>query len=200
MLCTDVRTLLASGQEPRGDPARLGEHLAACADCRRWRAAGMRLDDALSAARARVGPDVVAPVLHAWRAGAARRPAVPPRVIAALLALTGLLQLASGLEIALTHDNHGMNDAGALSAALGVGFLVAAIQPRVRLAGLLPVAFSATLFMLVGAAFDVSGGATNLDEELHHHLPALTGVMLLVAVKVLEARHLVAIGPEQGAG
>lgn len=160
----------------------------------------MRLDSAMARANAAVGPDFVGPVLHAWRAEKARRSAVPAWLITTLLAFTGLLQLAAGLEVAFTHNTHGMNDAGALSAALGVGFLVGAVQPRVRLAGLLPVAVSATLFMLIGAAFDVSAGETDVREELHHHLPALSGVMLLVTVRVLEARHLISNGLGQHAG
>ena len=175
--------------EGSGPEAELSEHLGSCVPCQRWRARSAALDDRLRAASTAVGPDFVAPVLSAWRSGdLPPRHVISARMVRVVLGLVGLLQVAAGVVPIATNQAHGVGDAAALGAAVGVGFIIAALQPRLRLAGLVPVVAAATLLVGIHIGLDLASGNVGLSEEANH-LPTILGILTLGAVRILEMKR-----------
>lgn len=177
------------------DPAAEGasqdalvEHLQACADCREWRRASGEVDARLKSASKSTSPDFVPAVLAAWRVEDKRAATWSFGIARMALLLAGVLQAVIGVDSMLFGHSHGAGDSGAFVAAIGIGFVVTALQPKARFAGLLPVALAASGLMLLHIARDVmDGSVAALDES--YHGPTLLGVIVLLALRVLDMKY-----------
>ncbi len=192
MRCDEYRAqTLGAGPDSEPDApvsAARGEHLQACAGCREWRRALGEVDARLQVAATAVSPDFAPGVLAAWRArdqGAASWSFVVARLA---LLLAGVLQAVIGIDSMLFGHSHGAGDSGAFVAAIGIGFVVAAVQPQARFAGLLPVALAASVLMLLHIGRDVMEGSVAAMDEAYHG-PTLLGVIVLLALRVLDVKY-----------
>lgn len=187
--CEVAREALSARIDGEREPvpaARVDEHLADCAGCRRWY-------DQVSGQAAllrRLAADPVALAPTARRTRGLRLPTLAwPRW--ALLAV-GVVQLvlaaaqAFGSSLGLAHHHgattggHLMNESTAWSLAVGVVMVGAALWPGAAagLAGVL-TAFAAVLTAYVIA--DAAAGAVTL-ERIFTHLPILLGALLALLV------------------
>ena len=122
-------------------------------------------------------------ILAALGEQAEARPARRMTELRVLVGAAGVAQLLLALPLLLGlmgPDAHAGRDLGALQLALGVGFLVAALQPH-RAVGVLPVGIALAGAVLVVATADVVTGQVTLVEELTH-LGELVGVAGLWAL------------------
>jgi predicted anti-sigma-YlaC factor YlaD len=188
--CTTCRESVSAtldGEDPGAPRAAVEAHLAGCAGCRAYRDAVTALPPrgALAAQGQQDAPDLTGPILarigtevEAGRAGGSHR-----RELRVALAVVAALQLLLALPaLVLGSDGsapvHAAREIGSFSAALAVGFLVCAWQPR-RAAGLLPAAGALAAFLAITALLDLAGGrAVALAEA--SHLLEMGGVGLLL--------------------
>lgn len=154
-------------------------HLAACEACRAW-ATSLELLTAAAqvAAASDVVPDVAA---TARRQLDTARPSVRERSGRLVLVLAGLsgLALAAASVTALPTDvaaAHVGLDLIGFKVAIAVGYLVAAVDPRRYGRGLVAVAATAALVLLLPSASTVAGGAADPLAEAAH-LPVLGGLL-----------------------
>lgn len=184
--CASVREAVSAeldGETHPLDRATLRRHLAACEDCASFAERLPALGGAATRDEQPV-PDLTERVLAAR---AARQPAPRSgdtdrvlRPARGLVALAGAVQLVLSVPALLgllAADVHVGRDLGALQLALGVGLLLAALQPF-RAAGVLPVAVAVTAATLVTVTVDVSSGAASVVGELTH-LSEFVGVVAL---------------------
>lgn len=186
MDCATAReaiSALADGEDPGADPSTVDEHLAACGDCRRWQDAAhdvtrrARLGVAYPAAT-RTHDAVAAVPIPRW---------ARPQGRLVILARLGLAGAAIG-QLALTvpflvagHDHgapqHVAHEMGALDAALGAGFLVAAWRPA-RALGMRTLVGVASVLLIVTAVIDLVAGRTSAGDEAPHLL-AVAGWLMI---------------------
>lgn len=192
--CRSVREAVSARLDGEPQPVaapQVREHLAGCAACARFA-------DALAALAQRPAaradqpaaqpPDLTERILAARAAElaaapASTRPAVdgpPSGAVRALVVLAGTVQLlvaAPALLGLVGPDLHVGRDLGALQLALGVGLVLAGLQPH-RAAGVLPVAAAVAGATLLTITVDVTAGAATLAGELTH-LSEFVGVVAL---------------------
>lgn len=182
------------GLEAREPSPGLSEHVLACPECRAWRSVDADLTARLDSAAMAASPDFVPPVLAAWHTGepAGGRWSFPWARLALLL--VGILQAVIGVDSMLFNHSHGAGDSGAFVAAIGIGFVLAAVQPQARFAGLLPVALAASGLMLFHIVWDIAGGSVGALDEAYHG-PTLLGVIVLLTLRILELKHPMTMVP-----
>jgi len=184
MDCRDARSEISARLDGEADPALLApldEHLGGCAACRTHAAA---ISAAHRTVRLRaaepVPPDLTAGVLAAI--GAVDR---APRVggLRIGLVIVGAVQVLLAVPALVFGDDAGLpthtaRHLGSFAAALGIGFLVAAWQPR-RVGGIFPVVAVLSACLLASAAVDIATGVTALGAELGAHALEVVGLGLV---------------------
>jgi predicted anti-sigma-YlaC factor YlaD len=173
----------------------LDAHLANCAGCAAWADAAMAVTRVARMRRAEVVPDLAGVILaraggepsratrptHSWeasRGAVARLGLLLVAVSQLLLAVPALLGHDLGASIHVAHEQ------GSWFLALGVGLLVAALQPR-RAAALLPVVGALAVGFAFTMAVDIGAGRTQAAAEAPHGLAFLgLGFLWLLAREV----------------
>lgn len=181
MRCDQSRDLLSArsdGEATEDEVAVLERHLASCTECSDFARSLEGVDRLTRLIPAEPVPDLTAVVM------AAATPAVrDPRREAARwsLAIVALTELLLALPSLLTDSSgrsvHTTRELGSWSAALAVGFLVAAWQPA-RARGMLPLGVVLAGVLTLGALFDIVAGTTAGAGE-SAHLLEVAGVALL---------------------
>ncbi len=191
--CAEAREMLSAlldGETREQEDTLLDAHLTGCPGCARWFHRLQRLDSVLVAATERTGPELAAPVLSGWRSADLSACSNPRRkLVRILVVLAGLLQVAAGGLPAFSGQGHGTVDAGVLTAAMGIGFVIAGIQPQ-RLTGLFPVALAAATFGSVHMALGLVGGQVSFSQECYH-LSTTIGLFTIAAIRIISARRRV---------
>lgn len=162
------------------DDGVLERHLAGCPACAAFEAGLARLARRTRISAAGPVPDVTTQVLGAVEADRLHAPDRRRRELRALVALAGLAQVVlavASLGATDTAPAHLVHELAALQLALGLGFLLAALQPR-RAPGVLPIAVVVVAATLVAAVADVLLGRATLVGELTH-LAEVAGVTAL---------------------
>jgi predicted anti-sigma-YlaC factor YlaD len=181
MRCDQSRDLLSArldGEATADELAVLDRHLASCADCSTFASSLAGLDRVTRLIPAEPVPDLVGAVMAAHPALARD----PQREAARWsLVVVALAQLVIALPALLTGSGgdtaHTTRELGSWSAALAVGFLVAAWQPA-RARGMLPLGLALAGVLTLGALVDITSGATaGAGESVH--LLEVAGVALL---------------------
>jgi predicted anti-sigma-YlaC factor YlaD len=187
MRCDDVQDALSARLDGEALPAGLDDasvdgHVATCVACAAFAAGAAAQHRSLRVRPAEEVPDLTASILAAT---AHLRPQ-PVREWAryGLLAVA-LTQLVLALPALLLGDDAGASvhvarELGSFDAAVAVGLLWAAWQPR-RAAGLLPVAGALAAAMLLTGVLDVAGEDAPVLGEARHLLE-LAGLALLWAL------------------
>jgi predicted anti-sigma-YlaC factor YlaD len=189
LTCDACREAVSAGldaEDAGASPAAVAAHLAGCAGCRQFREAAATLHHGVRALPVATAPELTGVILarigaevQAGRSGLGRY----RRELRVALAVVATLQLLLALPALLLGSDgaapiHAARELGSFSAALAVGFMVCAWQPR-RIAGLLPVAGALAAFLAITAVLDLlSGRAIALAEA--SHLLELGGVGLLL--------------------
>jgi predicted anti-sigma-YlaC factor YlaD len=186
--CRESVSASSDGEAPPAPRAAVEAHLATCAGCRGYRDAVTALGRApLADQAAPAPPDLTGPILARIGAEveASRTAGARHRELRVALAVVAALQLMLALPaLVLGNDGsapvHAAREIGSFSAALAVGFLVCAWQPR-RAAGLLPAAGALAAFLSATAVLDLLGGRAIALAEASHLLE-LGGVGLLMLI------------------
>ncbi|WP_412738746.1 zf-HC2 domain-containing protein [Krasilnikovia sp. MM14-A1259] len=201
MACERWREMLSAqldGEDDPADRARVDEHLAGCAGCRRW------LDDAAAVNRltrtgAAVGvPDLSAAILAAVppppRASRLPRAAVLYVLLAAVGAvqlILGLAQIGGGIGAGHVHagvdatPGHLWHESAAWNAAVGAGYLFIALR-RSRPTGLVPMLTAFIGMLLLLSVNDLSGARVD-GARLVSHGFVILGYLLVVGLSRMPA-------------
>lgn len=188
--CAPVRETLSAwldGEQGSVSQAAATEHLATCHACRAHRAALADAGRRLRVQPAPPVPDLSDRILsavaeqrgHEHRARAAR----------GLVGLVGLAQLVLALPLLLglvEPELHLARHLGALELGLGVGLLVAALQPR-RAPGVLPIAAVVATVSVVSAVLEIQRGHTTLLAESVHLLEVVAVLGLWALIRAVPA-------------
>jgi predicted anti-sigma-YlaC factor YlaD len=180
----------------------LDSHLATCAGCAAWADAAIAVTRVARMSTAEAVPDLAGAIVARAGGGPSRasRPTrtweASPGAVARLgLVLVAVAQLFLAVPALLGHDLgasiHVAHEQGSWFLALGVGLLVAALQPR-RAAALLPVVGALAAGFAFTMAVDIGAGRTQAAAEAPHGLAFLgLGFLWLLACEVrdLEVRQ-----------
>jgi predicted anti-sigma-YlaC factor YlaD len=181
--CQDVREAISAmldGEPPGADQELVEDHLAGCAECRRWRE---RAHEVTRRARLVAAGPVRGPSAALVRELASEAPAsdpLPPARVALVgVGVAQLVATAPALVFGTDHDAplHVAHEMGSFDVALAIGFLAAAWRP-VYAAGMRPLVGAAALLLAVTAVIDVLAARTTLVGETPHLL-AVAGWLLL---------------------
>ena len=184
MNCGDARIEISArldGECPGDSGEALDRHLHGCPACRAYEAevAAVHRSVRLRAAEP-VPADLTAGVLsaiaadeHDGRVGSLR----------VGLVVVGLIQIMVALPALIFGDDanlpaHTARHLGSFAVALGIGFLVAAWQPR-RVGGILPLTAVLVGCLLVSSAIDLAAGDAGLGAELAGHATEVIGLGFL---------------------
>ena len=183
MDCGDARNEISARLDDEATAsarADLDAHLGTCPTCRAYAAEAAAVHRSVRLRAAEPVPDLTAGILSAIG-----NDAVDPRVGSLRLGLVvvGVIQVLVALPALLLGDDAGLpahtaRHLGSFAVALGIGFLVAAWQPR-RVGGLLSITAALVACLLVSSALDVASGAATLLSELGGHAIELVGLGLL---------------------
>ena len=184
--CREAVSAGLDGEDAGAPQADVGAHLAACAECRGFSEAAAALDRGVRATPAATAPNLTAAILARIGAEVQAGPSAGGRYRSELrvaLAVVAALQLLLALPALVFGSDggapiHAARELGSFSAALAVGFMVCAWQPR-RIAGVLPVAGALAAFLAITALLDLAGGRAIVLAEASHLLE-LGGVGLLL--------------------
>jgi len=184
MDCGDARIELSArldGESTDAASDALDAHLQGCPPCRAYAAEVTAVHRSVRLRAAEpVPPDLTAGIL----AAIGDEPAAPRVGSLRLgLAVIGVVQVLVALPALVLGDDanlpaHTARHLGSFAVALGIGFLVAAWQPR-RVGGILPLTAVLVLCLLVSSAIDVVAGDTGLGSELGGHATEIVGLGLL---------------------
>jgi predicted anti-sigma-YlaC factor YlaD len=188
LTCAACREAVSAGLdgEDAGVPAvEVDAHLAACAECRRFSGAATALDRGVRAMPAVTAPNLTAAILARIGAEVQAGPSGGGRYrreLRTALVIVAALQLLLALPALILGSDggapiHAARELGSFSAALAVGFMVCAWQPR-RIAGVLPVAGALAAFLAITALLDLASGRAIVLAEASHLLE-VAGVALL---------------------
>lgn len=166
--------------------ARVDAHVATCVGCRTFIERATALHRSARVRPAEAVPDLAPGIVAAApRFGSGRLGTLSGAQIA--LGCVGLVLLVIALPTMLLHEGGGMamhhatRELAAFQAALGLGFLLVAWDPR-RATGVLPMAATLVAAMCVIALLDVGRGqAPSLAEA--QHLFELAGLVLVWRVE-----------------
>ncbi len=184
--CAAVRTSVSAdldGEVAPLDDAEVTRHLQSCGACD-----GFTTDARAMARRVRVAaaqdvPDLTATIMTGLTDEPATAAARWIRRLRVIVAMAGIAQILLAVPLVtgmIGKDLHLGRDLAALQVALGVGLILAAIQPH-RAAGVLPVIAVVTGATLVLAGIDVATGVATWTAELVH-VSELIGVLALWAL------------------
>ena len=195
------------GEADPVDPPGVDDHLSDCPACQAWQRDALQVTRTLRVRPAVPTPDLTAAVLAA---AAATRDRARTRTGARswgktwrwLLGFVALLQVSLGLSELLGLSHMGMtmssdsvhlfNESTAWNLALGIGFAVAAVRPRLA-GGLLPT-LGVFVAVLVGVSVvDLINGAADVT-RVGSHVVVLVGMALLV---IVHRDHVRDPGPRQ---
>lgn len=184
--CVTVRESVSAdidGEVSPLDDAEVTRHLQGCDACDRFATDAPGMTRRVRLAAAQDVPDLTATIMT----GLADEPAPSSvRWIARLrvvVAMAGIAQMLLAVPLVagmIGGDLHLGRDLAALQVALGVGLILAAVQPH-RAAGVLPVVVVVAGATLVLAGIDVATGVATLTTELVH-VSELLGVLALWAL------------------
>jgi predicted anti-sigma-YlaC factor YlaD len=193
LTCTACREAVSArldGEEPGVPTAAVQAHLTSCAGCRGYEQAACQLL-AVREQSAGYAPDLTGAILASIGAttqaastqGDSRPGGARSLELRIALAVVAVLQLLLGLPALVWGSDagapiHAARELGSFSAALAVGLLVCAWQPR-RIAGMLPVAGALGALLAVTAILDLTSGRTLAIGEISHLLE-MGGVVLLI--------------------
>ena len=184
MDCGDARIEISArldGESPEAASAALDAHLSRCPACRAYAAEANVVHRSLRLRAAEPVPaDLTANVLAAIgddgresRVGSLRLGLVVIGIIQILVAMPALLL---GDDAGL--PAHTARHLGSFAVALGIGFLVAAWQPR-RVGGLLSLTAALVACLLISSAIDVIAGDASASSEIAGHATEIVGLGLL---------------------
>jgi len=184
MDCGDARIEISArldGESPEAASAALDAHLSRCPACRAYAAEANVVHRSLRLRAAEPVPaDLTARVLAAIgddgresRVGSLRLGLVVIGIIQILVAMPALLL---GDDAGL--PAHTARHLGSFAVALGIGFLVAAWQPR-RVGGLLSLTAALVACLLISSAIDVIAGDASASSEIAGHATEIVGLGLL---------------------
>lgn len=191
MDCGDARIEISARLDGESAPhalEALDAHLSTCATCRAYSAAVASVHRSVRLRAAEpVPPDLTAGVLAAIGRddgtddGDARHARSGSLRLG--LAVIGVIQVLVALPALLLGDDadlpaHTARHLGAFAVALGIGFLVAAWQPR-RVGGLLALTTALVACLVLGSVIDVVAGDANAGSELGGHATEVVGLGLL---------------------
>lgn len=184
MNCGDARIEISArldGESTAPALEALGRHLDGCPACRayaaevasvhrsvRLRAAEPVPDDLTAGVLAAIGDDDGASRVRGLRWG---------------LAVIGCIQVLVAMPALLLGDDanlpaHTARHLGSFAVALGIGFLVAAWQPR-RVGGILPLTAVLVACLVLSSAIDVAAGDAAFGSEVGGHATEMVGLGLL---------------------
>ena len=167
---------------PLGRP-EVSRHLRDCDACDGFATAARGASGRARVTAAQDVPDLTATIMTRL---ANERGSVPAGWVGRLrvvVAMAGIAQMLLAVPLVggmIGADPHLGRDLAALQVALGVGLILAAIQPH-RAAGVLPVLAVVAATTVVLAGIDVVGGVTTWTAELVH-VSELIGVLALWAL------------------
>lgn len=181
--CSAVRDAVSARFDGEDAPlagAEVERHLTGCGSCAAFESGLAPLARRTRVVAAAPVPDVTAQVLAAVEADRLHAPDRRRRELRLLVGLAGLVQVVlavASLGAVEGASAHLVHELAALQLALGLGFLLAALQPR-RAPGVLPIAVVVVAATLVAAVVDVVLGRVTLVGELTH-LAEVVGVAAL---------------------
>ncbi len=184
MNCGDARIEISArldGEDTAAVTEPLDAHLRGCPACRAYETevAAVHRSVRLRAAEP-VPADLTAGVLSAIAADEGEGRVGSLRLG---LAVIGVIQVLIALPALILGDDadlpaHTARHLGSFAVALGIGFLVAAWQPR-RVGGILPLTAVLVGCLLVSSAIDLVAGDAALGSELAGHATEVVGLGLL---------------------
>jgi predicted anti-sigma-YlaC factor YlaD len=170
MRCDEIREAISAAADGEATPLErsvIDAHLERCPRCAAFAGAVGQLDRRLRIRPAEAVPDLSKPILAA---AGPKPPREWPRYVLLWVALTELVLAIPPLMGDTRNTSvHAAHELGSWEAALAVGLLVAAWQPR-RAAGLLPFAVALTGAMIATATFDIVTGHVPVAGESQHLL------------------------------
>lgn len=184
MDCGDARLEISARLDDESTEAALEAldlHLRRCPGCRGYAAEAAAVHRSLRLRAAEPVPhDLTAGVLAAIGDDAGDSRVGSLRVG---LAVVGVVQVLVALPALLLGDDadlpaHTARHLGSFAVAMGIGFLVAAWQPR-RVGGLLPLSAVLVVCLLAGSAIDVAAGDASAWAETAGHATEVVGLGLL---------------------
>jgi len=171
--CSQVRESVSAQIDGEETPLTFEEvrsHLDGCEGCRTFQRTVIDVSRHGRVAAAEEVPDLTASILAACaevdRSAGARR----VRELRFLAGLTGVVQLLLALPLVfgvVGPELHAARDLGVLQLAMGVGFVLAAVDPS-RARGLVPVVAAAVAASVFVVGFDLVTGRADLVAELTH--------------------------------
>ena len=200
--CDQARTALSArldGEAPGVPAGTLARHVDGCAACADWltraeqvtrlvRVQPARVPDLTEAILAAVAADRAATARSAARTVPAVRALWPgrqavQRLLQAAVAAVAAVQLIAVVPVMFGVDAHGhsSHEVGAFAAALGVGFLLAAFQPRLARA-YTPVAVALAVCLLATSGLDVGEHRVTVLHEVAGHWGTVIQVVLIVVL------------------
>ncbi len=181
MDCQDFRVLISAGLDGEATPleeAAVAEHLATCAECRRFEDESRAVVTAMRVGEAPVVPDQTAAILQSFD-----RPEVPLRVdiLRVLVGTMGLMRIVTALGLFADAfagvSTHAGTELAAMEVAIGIGLIFAAARPA-RSGALVVVLTVLALATVLGAVADVTAGRVDWADELIHVVDAAGAVLL----------------------
>jgi len=184
MNCGDARIEISArldGECPTTAAEALDAHLRGCTACRGYEAEARAVHRSVRLRAAEPVPaDLTAGVLSAIAADEGEGRVGSLRLG---LAVIGVIQVLIALPALILGDDadlpaHTARHLGSFAVALGIGFLVAAWQPR-RVGGILPLTAVLVGCLLLSSAIDLIAGDAGLGSELAAHAAEVVGLGLL---------------------
>lgn len=184
--CVAVREAISADLD--GEAAALPEttvarHLQGCRGCATFRDALPVATRRAVVAQAEAVPDLTGPILTALAEDRTAEQDRRTRDLRVLVGLAGVVQLALAIPVLVGLAGpaaHLGRDLGALELALGVGLLLAAVQPQ-RAHGVLPIAAVVAVTVTLAGVIDLVAGRATPIAELTH-ISELIGVAALWAL------------------
>ncbi len=187
------------GEPGQNDDAAVDEHVAGCADCATWQHRAGRISRSIRVRPASPTPDFTSAILAAAdTAGPADQDSRErPAPSAAdgekwrwLLGLIALVQLSLGLaqflgvsdmgHMVAADSEHLFNESTAWNIALGMGFVGAAVWPKLA-GGLLPTLGVFVAVLTVVSVIDLVNGEVEVS-RVASHLVVVVGMAVLLVV------------------
>jgi predicted anti-sigma-YlaC factor YlaD len=185
-IAREAISALLDGEVTRVHLRVLDDHLAACAECRRWQALAHEVTRNVRLEPARpvtVRSDVLVGSVLA-RSRPPRRPTPLTWARVALVAVAVAQAAITAPLLIYGRDHaapmHVAHEEGAFAMALALGFLVAAWRPD-RAKGMRTVVGATAALLVVTAVADLAGGRTGIGDEAPHLL-AVVGWLLLAYI------------------
>lgn len=202
--CREIVSARLDGEDRPGEWDAARSHLAGCAACRRFAAAGEELRRTTRVVPAEPVPDLTAAVLAAVgdaSAGPAGRAGPTgssdlPRTLRRVLVFVAVVQIAIAVPAVVAGDpasgsDHLARHLGAFDIALAVGFLLVASRPARFLTGTFPVVLAAVVGVIAVSAIDLVSGRGAGGTEIAH-VTDVAGVLAMWLLGRTSARPVLA--------